>query len=210
MGEVKSNYDLQVDMARKIFLEYDQAVLIRKYDLHCDDLWIYLDYLHTPCRIHRKDGRIEEKLNDSWQECRNYSTVMTVYDLLCYHEGENCPMLSGQWCSVGNFVVTGITDTEPYTQKIAGKLDGHTNALKAACQQLGGVLQPSVAGADITCRFPVTDFFRCFCNFGKAMRNFHRSCCFCGIGMRIASCILKPHSIYRAIYCSDCGTAWRV
>jgi hypothetical protein len=50
------NYDLQVDIAGKIFLEYDQKQLIRKFDLESDAQYIYLTYLNTPCRIHRKTG----------------------------------------------------------------------------------------------------------------------------------------------------------
>ena len=55
-----SNYDLQVDIARDIFLRYDQLSLIRKFGLDSDDAWIYLTYLNVPCRISRADGRIEE------------------------------------------------------------------------------------------------------------------------------------------------------
>ena len=51
-----SNYDLQVDIGRRIFLEYDQAALIRKYALEADGEWIYLTYINTPCRISRKNS----------------------------------------------------------------------------------------------------------------------------------------------------------
>ena len=112
-----SNYDLQVDIAREIFLRYDQSALIRKFRLDADDRWIRLDYLHVPCRISRIDGRIEEFQDDAWVECRSFETVMTVYDLLCYHKGEQMPVLSGQWCTVSNFVVTGVTNTGTFTKK---------------------------------------------------------------------------------------------
>ena len=52
----KSNYDLQVDIGKKIFLEYDQEQLIRKFSLDADLQWIYLRYLNRPCRIHRTDA----------------------------------------------------------------------------------------------------------------------------------------------------------
>ena len=82
--EVPSNYDLQVDVGRKIFLEYDQALMIQKFSLQADESWIYLTYMNTPCRIERATGRIEEIAGGQWTECRNFSTVMTIYDLLCY------------------------------------------------------------------------------------------------------------------------------
>ena len=73
-----SNYDLQVDIGKKLFMEYDQEMLIRRFHLTADEIWIYLDYLHTPYRISRKTGQIQENLTeDIWRECRCYDTVMT-------------------------------------------------------------------------------------------------------------------------------------
>ena len=167
-----SNYDLQVDIAKGIFMQYDQPSLIRKFHLEADEQWIYLEYIHTPCRIRRSDGRIEEFLQDEWKECRSFGTVMTIYDLLCYHQGETVPALAGQWCTVGNFVVTGVTNTGTFTGKFAAMLEGHAEALKAACQSLGGVLQPKVAGADVTCRIPVTPFFPVLLQFWDGDEEF--------------------------------------
>ena len=166
------NYDLQVDIARRIFLEYDQEMLIRKFFLAADETYIYLTYLNTPCRIHRQTGGIEEFLHETWKECRDYSTVMTMYDLLCHHKGETAPILSGQWCTVGNFVITGVTDTEKFTKKYAKLFDGHLEKLKAACQTLGGALQTRMAGADLTCLFSVTPFFSVLLQFWQGDEEF--------------------------------------
>ena len=73
-----SNYDLQVDIGRRIFLQYDQALLIRKYSLQADARWIYLTYLNTPCRISRTDRQIDELHDGGWADCRNFGTVTTV------------------------------------------------------------------------------------------------------------------------------------
>ena len=54
MKKTESNNDLQVDIARDIFVEYDQEFLIRKFHLEADEHWLYLTYLHMPCRICRK------------------------------------------------------------------------------------------------------------------------------------------------------------
>lgn len=166
------NYDLQVDIARRIFLEYDQELLIWKFQLISDGDWIHLTYFHTPCRICRKTGRVEEYLENQWQECRAYSTVMTVYDLLCYHKGETLPPLSGQWCSVGTFIVAGITETEGFTEKYAKIFDGQLRKLQAACEKLGGVMQKPMAGADLTCLFPVTSFFSVLLQFWQGDEDF--------------------------------------
>lgn len=169
---VRSNYDLQVDIGRRIFMEYDQQRLIRKFGLEADDRWIYLTYLNTPCRIRRSDGQIEELLGDIWRECRNFGTVMTIYDLLCYHQGEFAPVLRQEWCTVGSFVVTGVTNTGTFTKKYAALFDGHTQALKAACQKLGGILEKRMAGADVTCRIPVTPFFPVLLQFWEGDEEF--------------------------------------
>ncbi len=167
-----NNYDLQVDIGKRIFLAYDQQLLIRKFRLEADEGHIYLNYLNTPCRINRRDGTVEENIQDRWKECRSFSTVMTIYDLLCYHQGQIAPILAGQWCAVGTFVVTGVTETDTFTKKYAAIFDGHTEELKAACEGLGGVLQPRMAGADVTCRIPVTPFFPVLLQFWEGDEEF--------------------------------------
>ena len=172
MTEHISNYDLQVDISKRIFLEYDQELLIRKFRLEADKQYLYLTYLNTPCRIGRSDGGIEAYMEGTWKACRAYSTVMTIYDLLCYHKGEAAPALSGQWCAVGNFVVTGVTNTETFTKKYAAKLDGRLEELKVAVQSLGGVLLERMAGADLTCKFQVTPFFPVLLQFWEGDDEF--------------------------------------
>ena len=166
------NYDLQVDIARRIFLEYDQELIIRKFHLEADGQWIYLTYLNTPCRISRTTGGVEQSFSNTWLECREYSTVMTIYDLLCYHKGANAPTLRGEWCAVGNFVVTGVTNTETFTKKYAKLFDGRLDALKIAVQKIGGILQQPMAGADMTCKFPVTPFFPVLLQFWEGDDEF--------------------------------------
>ena len=167
-----SNYDLQVDIGRKIFMEYDQELLIRKYNLQADQTWIYLTYLNIPCRIHRANGQIDEYQDDQWIECRNFSTVMTIYDLLCYHKGDIAPVLFHQWCTVGNFIITGVTDTGTFSKKAAALFDGHVEELKSACEKLGGVFEKKMAGADVVCRIPVTPFLPVLLQFWEGDDEF--------------------------------------
>lgn len=172
MKKSASNYDLQVDIGKRIFLEYDQELLIRKFRLEADADWIFLHYLNTPCRINRNDGSVEEYIQDRWRECRSFSTVMTIYDLLCYHQGETAPTLAGHWCAVGTFVITGVTETDTFTKKYAAIFDGRAEELRTACEKLGGVLQPRMAGADVTCRIPVTPFFPVLLQFWEGDEEF--------------------------------------
>lgn len=172
MKQPASNYDLQVDMAKQIFLQYDQELLIRKFRLEADEEWIRLEYLRTPCRICRRSGEIQEYCRGEWRSCRSFGTVMTIYDLLCYHRGGSAPVLAGEWCTVGNFVVTGVTNTETFTKKYAALFDSRLEALKAACEGLGGTLLPPMAGADVTCRIPVTRFFPVLLQFWTGDEEF--------------------------------------
>ena len=169
---ISSNYDLQVDIGRRIFLEFDQERIIRKFGLEADDAWIYLTYLNIPCRISRGDGRIEELAEEVWTECRNFGTVMTVYDLLCHHKGAYAPQLSGQWCTVGSFVVTGVTDAGVFSKKAAAFFDGRAEELKQACLRLGGTPEKRMAGADVTCRIPVTPFLPVLLRFWEGDEEF--------------------------------------
>ena len=166
------NYDRQVDMAQEFFLRYDQEKIISKFSLEADEQYLYLTFLHTPYRICRKTGAIEGKCADTWQLCRTHSTVMTIYDLLCYNEDAQLPPPVGQWCTVGNFIVAGITDTETYTRRYAKIFDGRLSQLRAACEALGGIPQAPKAGADLTCLFPVTDFFSVLLQFWAGDEDF--------------------------------------
>ena len=172
MKKITDNYDKQVDIGRRIFMEYDQSHLIRKFSLEADENWIYLTYLNTPCRISRTDGRIEELLAGIWTECRDFGTVMTIYDLLCHHRGENPPVLRHEWCTVGSFIVTGVQNTGAFTGKYAAIFDGRLDALKAACEKLGGRLENPMAGADVTCRIPVLPFFPVLLQFWEGDDEF--------------------------------------
>ena len=172
MNKPASNYDLQVDTAKRIFMEYDQSQLIRKYGLAADDAWIYLTYLNTPSRISRESGGIEEFIDAGWRECRSYDTVMTIYDILCYNNGNVAPVLSGQWCTVGNFIVTGITQADAFARKYAKIFDGHLAQFKEACECMDGEVLPRMAGADLTCRFWAMPFFPVLLQFWEGDEDF--------------------------------------
>lgn len=169
----RNNYDRQVDIAREIFLQYDQTLLIQKFGLKADQRYLYLQYLNSPFRICRQSGQVDEHLPEQgWTECRNFSSVMTVYDLLCFHKGHTLPGVAGSWQTVGSFVVSGVQETDRFTREAALLFDRNLPVLQKACEALGGVLQPSAAGADVSCIFPVTDFFSVLLRFWAADEEF--------------------------------------
>ena len=171
--KIISNYDLQVDIGKKIFLDYDQEMLIRRFGLAADEAWIYLTYMNTPCRICRKTGRIEEALTENiWSECRSFNTVMTIYDLLCYPKEKTAPGLSGSWCPVSKFAVVGGPDASIFSKKYTDLFQDQPEKLKIACKNLGGILKKSLAGADVTCQVPATPFFPVLLQFWEGDEEF--------------------------------------
>ncbi len=171
--KITSNYDRQVDIGRRIFMEYDQDKIIRKYELLADEHWIYLDYLDTSYRISRENGKIEEQQKENcWKECRSYDTVMTIYDLLCYAKGDTAPVLYGAWQTLGNFAVGSSPGTGAFTKKYAKQFRNSAEKLKAACKKLGGIMQKPMARADVTCLIPVTSFFPVLLQFWDGDEEF--------------------------------------
>lgn len=158
-------------MGRTIFLQYDQQLLIRRFQLAADDCYIYLQYMNTPCRINRKNAQVDENMAGVWTECRSFNTVMTVYDLLCYPKTPHAPALSGSWCSVGSFNIAGIRHGN-YCEKHARLYHNRTDALIAACHALGGTVIPSIAGASVSCQIPVTPFFPVLLQFWEGDEDF--------------------------------------
>lgn len=170
---VISNYDRQVDIGRRIFMEYDQDKIIRRYELLADEHWIYLDYLDASYRISRENGKIEEQQKENcWKECRSYDTVMTIYDLLCYAKGDTAPVLYGAWQTLGNFAVGSSPGTGAFTKKYAKQFRNYAEKLKAACKKLGGIMQKPMARADVTCLIPVTSFFPVLLQFWDGDEEF--------------------------------------
>ncbi len=169
----RSNYDLQVDRAKKIFMEYDQDLLIRKFQLPVDEQWIFMEYLNTPCRINRRDGRIEENLKGcGFSECRSYDTVMTIYDLLCYSKGEDVPVLFQKWHTINSLSVGRSPEAGDFTKAYAKVFQKHKKELKTVCESLGGVVQTPMARADLTCLIPVTSFFPVILQFWEGDDEF--------------------------------------
>lgn len=158
--EKMSNYDIQAEDARRLFLKHDQEQIIKRYRLSADEQRMYLEYLHTSCRISRKSGNVEMRAKgEAWEECRDFNTVMTIYDLLCHAKGDTAPALSGEWCTVGHFTVVTSPSASGFTKKYEAIFLNHAKELEEACKSLGGVLQKKMAGADVTCLIRVTPYF---------------------------------------------------
>ena len=54
--EKHDNYAIASANARKLFLSYDQEALIRKLNLHYDDVWLYTRFFDRDYRQHGAAG----------------------------------------------------------------------------------------------------------------------------------------------------------
>ena len=173
MEKNANNYEQQVYIGREWFLKYDQNFLIEKYGLEHDNEYLYLDYLRTKYRINRMDGAIEYANEAGWQTCRDYTTVMTIYDLLCYSGQNALPPLTGRWQPITTFVKTGSSpEGAVFVKKYEQAFSGKVNALEKACICLGGKIQKRLAGADLTFEIPVVWDFSVLFQFWDADDEF--------------------------------------
>ena len=155
-----SNYEKQVDIGRQYFLKYDPEKLAAKFHLSIDESYLYIRYLDMDYRIDRKTAAVEGKVENGYVECREYTIVMTIYDMLCHGTEQEIPALTGDWKLIGNFAAAGSSpDANLFAQKYADAFSGKTDALKDACKAIGGEILDSIAGADVTARIPAFSFF---------------------------------------------------
>lgn len=156
---VESNYDKTARSARQLFVKYDQSAMIAVYGLEHDERYLYLTFIGDRCRISRQSGAVEVCADTGqFEPCGNYNVVMSLYDVLCRPVGT--PGLSGEWCQLHSLQVTGsCPSADIFTEKYADAFAGKADALRQACQSLGGTQLPVAAGADVYCRFDLFPFF---------------------------------------------------
>lgn len=170
---MESNYEKQVYIGREYFLKYDQNMLIKKYGLEHDKDYLYLKYIGTEYRIRRADGAIEYEEGQEWKVCKEYTIVMTIYDLLCYSGEETLPSLTGQWQPVAGFAAAGSSPSaEVFAKKYEKAFSGKTEEVKQACLKLGGICQPRLAGADLTFEMPIVPYYSVLFQYWDADEEF--------------------------------------
>ena len=168
-----SNYEKQVDISRQYFLQYRPEKLAAKFHLKTDASYLYLRYLNTDYRISKETAAIEACTSDGYVECREYTVVMTIYDMLCHGKEDRIPALTGDWKLIGNFAAAGSSpDANLFAQKYADAFNGKSEDLKKACIALGGEILSRLAGADVTTRIPVFSFFPVLLQFWEGDDEF--------------------------------------
>ena len=168
MENRKSNYDLTRDRVEGEFLKYDQYKMIEKFHLDHDADYIFLRFLSCDYRVNRRTGRVE-RLDAAGPVHGSFNEVLTIFDVLC--ESKPDCRLSGAFVRVND--LDGITKTA----YLGGNLfDGsakafthRTEALRAACEKLGGL--PGNVG-DVSYQIPMFDFFPVMVQFWDADDEF--------------------------------------
>lgn len=149
----RSNYEQMKRKMQAHFLEYDQAVMIRRFCLNHDESFLYIRFVDRKYRISRRTGLVEW-LDDHPHEA-DYNEAMTIYDVLC-DSREGCA-LSGEFVpvSVLSRLATSQLGHGSMFDGDAGCFAGRTEALSAACEQLGGI---RVGQADVGYQLNLFDF----------------------------------------------------
>ena len=163
----KDNYRLQVEGAKKYFLRYDQARLIRKLDLRSDEDWLYTQMLCTDYRIHRCTGQIQ-RLDAIWEETNDHGEVMTLLDLVCDSREDRFP--TGRWQNMANFgALFHRSLAEDRADPLAEKIQADPAAFRRACEAMGGTPGP---GGDISYALPFFDKLQVAIQFWEGDEEF--------------------------------------
>ena len=87
-----SNYEQVIETWRLKFLEMDQEVLIRKFQLEADEEALYLTYFSHKMRLDRKTGKVT--MCEQPERELTFNTVITIYNL--FHYAIENPAASGK------------------------------------------------------------------------------------------------------------------
>ena len=151
MAERWDNYALQVQQAKRRFLEYDQGALIRKCRLSRDEDYLYLTLFSLPYRLSRKNGDLERKEGGVWADANSHAEVMTVLDLLC--DSREDRFAAGRWKSMESF---GLMFHQNLLQDKkdpwAERFDRDPEGFRSACVKLGG---KPIPGGDLSFAIPI-------------------------------------------------------
>lgn len=146
-----SNYDQVIENWRRKFLEMDQEELIRKFQLEADEEFLYVVYFFRKLRINRESGEITDE-----GKRPGFDTVMNIYNTFYYSSSH--PVASGNLVAFRQ--VKRVYPFEAaYRRTIISRLQdtfsGKTDALRKACEALGGTPFPQ---GDVGYVLPVFPF----------------------------------------------------
>ena len=161
-----SNYDQMLALGQRLFLDWDQAEMIRRYHLESDENHLYLRFLGQRHRIDRKTAAVE---NLDTQRPAGCCAALSIFDYLCRDNA--LPGMSGRWRAVNALKHTGQSspNAAELHQRHAERMQTHIPALKEALQGL--TLAPFPQG-DAACVFEVFPGFYAVFQFWEGDEEF--------------------------------------
>lgn len=150
-----TNYDKMLASAQALFLGYDQAAVIRRWELEHDADFLYAGYMGQRLRVDRRTGEIghaEEPAPGEYRAASFVNEGMALFDLLTYAPFR--PVPAGRWSSIsalGGIIGAGHDRTLSH-ESTAAQFQGRGDALARACERLGGV---ATGKADVGYAIPV-------------------------------------------------------
>jgi len=169
----KMNYEIAVENAQKIFLEYDQEKIIEKFHVKHDDSYLYIGFVKREYRIGRKNGLVERfQYGTTGWEKAGFNEAMSIFDVLCWSKDNCC--LSGKFCKINNLkgTVKSAFLGENLYQDYADKFDLNLDKFMMACDRLGG--RKANIG-DISYYLDIFDFLPVILQFWKSDEEFPAS-----------------------------------
>ena len=132
-----NNYLIQARQAKRRFLTYDQAKLIRKLRIKADESFLYVTMLGQTYRINRKNADIERQRDGGWIDANAYEEVMTLLDLICDSRPDR--HLSGRWKNMTAFGMQFHQNLlEPGLDPWAELFQSRPEDFRRACLAMGG------------------------------------------------------------------------
>lgn len=165
-----SNYEKMAAGARALFLQKDQAAMIARWGLTHDDAALYLTYFGERMRLDRATGVLTSLEPEGvYHSPDHVNETMAIFDLLAYPTVR--PHASGRWASIstlGGIIGAGHDRTLSH-EGTAARFSGRMDALKAACERLGG---KPLGKADVGYAIPVFEDFGIWFQFWEGDDEF--------------------------------------
>ncbi len=164
-----SNYDQMLALGQRLFLEWNQDQMIRRYHLGSDERYLYLRFLGQLHRIDRLSARV---VNLVTGQPAGFTAALSIFDYLCRDNA--LPGMSGQWRAPNalKHVAQSSPSATSLHQPQAERLQNHMPALREALAAIE--LAPFPQG-DAACVFPVFDGFYAVFQFWEGDEEFPSS-----------------------------------
>lgn len=158
-----SNHEITKNNTKKLFLEYDQEKIIKKWNLPHDEDYLYINFVGKKYRVNRLSGDVEEldTKGDFVREA-GFSETLSIFDVLCYSR-DDC-FLTGKFCTVHS--LKGVAYTagpgRGMYDKYGEMVDKNNEIFTEFCENIGGKRIP---GADISYEIKIYDFLPAIIRF---------------------------------------------